>query len=83
MEKATSDANERLYVIEALGDFENDPNLTDKRFPDNPTHSYRSTSPLKIIAELGVWERHSDGEIDQMLLALKELCEQGGNVILS
>ncbi|TFJ91370.1 NAD(+)--rifampin ADP-ribosyltransferase [Lentibacillus salicampi] len=62
-ELATSKSKERIYIIEPLGDFENDPNVTDKRFPGNPTRSYRSKSPLKIIAELGSWERHSDEEM--------------------
>ncbi|MDN7242836.1 NAD(+)--rifampin ADP-ribosyltransferase [Planococcus sp. N028] len=81
-ELAASNAKERIYIVEPLGDFENDPNLTDKRFPGNPTRSYRSKSPLKIIAELGVWERHSDEEIDHMLASLKTLREQGKAIIL-
>lgn len=80
-EFARSDAKERIYVVEPLGDFENDPNVTDKRFPGNPTRSYRSKSPLKIVAELGSWERHSDEEINQMLASLKQLKEQGKYVI--
>ncbi len=68
-------------MVEPLGDFENDPNLTDKRFPGNPTRSYRSKSPLKIIAELGSWERHSDEEIKYMLTSLKKLREQGKAII--
>ena len=81
-ELATSNSKERIYMIEPLGEFENDPNLTDKRFPGNPTRSYRSKSPLKIIAELGSWERHSDEEINHMLSSLKKLSEEGKNVIL-
>ncbi|PSL41554.1 rifampin ADP-ribosylating transferase [Planomicrobium soli] len=81
-ELAASNAKERVYIVEPLGDFENDPNLTDKRFPGNPTRSYRSKSPLKIIAELGSWERHSDEEIQHMLASLKELREQGKAIIL-
>lgn len=81
-ELAASSAKERIYLVEPLGDFENDPNLTDKRFPGNPTRSYRSKSPLKIIAELGAWERHSDEEIDHMLSSLKALREQGKAIIL-
>ena len=80
-ELATSNLKERIYIVEPLGDFENDPNLTDKRFPGNPTRSYRSKSPLKIIAELGSWERHSDEEINHMLTSLKKLSEQGKNII--
>ncbi|TWT25282.1 NAD(+)--rifampin ADP-ribosyltransferase [Planomicrobium sp. CPCC 101110] len=81
-ELAASEAKERIYIVEPLGDFENDPNLTDKRFPGNPTRSYRSKSPLKIVAELGSWERHSDEEIEHMLASLKTLREQGKAIIL-
>lgn len=80
-ELAKSHSKERIYIVEPTGDFENDPNLTDKRFPGNPTRSYRSQSPLTIIAELGAWERHSDEEINHMLSTLKKLSEQGKNVI--
>ncbi len=81
-ELARSNAKERIYIVEPLGEFENDPNLTDKRFPGNPTRSYRSLSPLKIVAELSSWERHSDEEIHHMLTSLKKLDEQGKNIIL-
>ncbi|PIC66226.1 NAD(+)--rifampin ADP-ribosyltransferase [Sporosarcina sp. P21c] len=80
-ELARSKSKERIYLVEPVGVFENDPNLTDKRFPGNPTRSYRSKSPLKIVAELSSWERHSDEEINHMLTSLKELKEQGKNVI--
>ncbi|MDN7227372.1 NAD(+)--rifampin ADP-ribosyltransferase [Planococcus sp. N064] len=81
-ELAATDAKERIYLVEPLGEFENDPNLTDKRFPGNPTRSYRSKSPLKIIAELGSWQRHTDEEINHMLSSLKALREQGKAIIL-
>ncbi len=80
-ELATSTSRERIYIVEPLGEFENDPNLTDKRFPGNPTRSYRSKSPLKIIAELGSWERHTDDQINHMVNSLRELREQGKAVI--
>lgn len=54
---AKGDGAERVYIIEPTGPFENDPNVTDKKFPGNPTRSYRSTSPLKIIGELKDWVR--------------------------
>ena len=81
-ELAAGDGKERIYLVEPEGDFENDPNLTDKRFPGNPTRSYRSHSPLKIVAELGAWQRHSDEEINHMLSSLKALSEQGKNIII-
>ncbi|KAB8133602.1 NAD(+)--rifampin ADP-ribosyltransferase [Gracilibacillus oryzae] len=80
-ELAASDSKERIYVVEPLGDFEDDPNVTDKRFPGNPTRSYRSKSPLKIVAELGSWERHSDEQINHMLTSLQKLRKEGKAVI--
>ncbi|WP_047985481.1 NAD(+)--rifampin ADP-ribosyltransferase [Ornithinibacillus californiensis] len=80
-ELAKSQAKERIYIVEPLGEFENGPNVTDKRFPGNPTRSYRSKSPLKIVAELRSWERHTDEEINQMLTSLNQLREQGKDVI--
>ncbi|WP_077622456.1 NAD(+)--rifampin ADP-ribosyltransferase [Sediminibacillus massiliensis] len=80
-ELAASKSKERIFIVEPQGEFENDPNLTDKKFPGNPTRSYRSKSPLKIVAELGTWERHSDEEINHMLTSLETLREQGKAVI--
>jgi hypothetical protein len=51
------DGNERVYVVEPTGSFENDPNVTDKKFPGNPTRSYRSRAPLKIVGEVTDWVR--------------------------
>ena len=47
----------RVYAVEPTGTFENDPNVTDKKFPGNPTRSYRSNAPLKIICEITDWTR--------------------------
>lgn len=80
-ELAVSSSQERIYIVEPLGEFENDPNLTDKRFPGNPTRSYRSKSPLKIVAELKTWERHADEQINQMKASLLKLREEGKAVI--
>lgn len=76
-ELAEGDGAERIYVVEPTGDFEDDPNLTDKRFPGNPTKSYRSKHPVKIIAEVTKWERHSPEVINNMLKSLRELSEKG------
>ncbi|WP_047155300.1 NAD(+)--rifampin ADP-ribosyltransferase [Aneurinibacillus tyrosinisolvens] len=80
-ELATSKSKERIYIVEPLGEFENDPNVTDKKFPGNPTRSYRSKSPLKIIAELSSWERHSDEQINHMIASINKLREEGKFVI--
>jgi hypothetical protein len=54
---ANGDGRERVYVVEPTGGFENDPNVTNKKFPGNPTRSYRSPAPLKIVGELTEWSR--------------------------
>jgi Rifampin ADP-ribosyl transferase len=56
-ELAQGDEPPRVYLIEPIGDFENDPNVTDKKFPGNPTRSYRSREPLKIVREITDWVR--------------------------
>lgn len=53
----------RVYLVEPTGAFENDPNVTDKKFPGNPTRSYRLTFPLKIVGEVKTWNKRSDAEI--------------------
>lgn len=53
---APGEARERVYIVEPTGSFENDPNVTDKKFPGNPTRSYRSEQPLKIVGELDEWQ---------------------------
>jgi len=80
-ELATSKSKERIFIVEPVGIFENDPNLTDKIFPGNTTRSYRSKSPLKIIDELDSWERHSNEQINNMLKSLKKLREEGKDII--
>lgn len=51
------DAVPRVYLVEPTGAFENDPNVTDKKFPGNPTRSYRSSAPLKVMGEITDWTR--------------------------
>ncbi|PIQ25932.1 rRNA adenine methyltransferase [bacterium (Candidatus Blackallbacteria) CG17_big_fil_post_rev_8_21_14_2_50_48_46] len=64
-ELAQGDGRERVYIVEPTGVFENDPNVTDKKFPGNPTRSYRSQSPLKIIGEYTDWVRQTPEEIQK------------------
>ncbi len=47
----------RVYAVEPTGEFENDPNVTDKKFPGNPTRSYRSSDPLRVVGEISEWTR--------------------------
>jgi rifampin ADP-ribosylating transferase len=56
-ELAPGEAAPRVYVVEPMGKFEDDPNVTDKKFPGNPTRSYRSREPLRIVSELTDWTR--------------------------
>ncbi|HNV14034.1 MAG TPA: NAD(+)--rifampin ADP-ribosyltransferase [Dermatophilaceae bacterium] len=56
-ELAAGDAAPRVYIVEPTGPFKNDPNVTDKKFPGNPTRSYRSVEPLRIVGELSDWVR--------------------------
>lgn len=62
-ELAKGDVKEHVYIVEPTGDFENDPNVTDKKFPGNPTRSYRSQSPLKIVGEVTDWVRMAPEEL--------------------
>ncbi len=56
-ELAPGDGAPRVYVVEPTGPFEDDPNVTDKKFPGNPTRSYRSTAPLRVVGEVTDWTR--------------------------
>lgn len=56
-EIAPGDGEPRVYLVEPTGEYENDPNVTDKKFPGNPTRSYRSKAPLRIVAEVHDWTR--------------------------
>ena len=56
-ELAPGDRAPRVYLVEPTGPFENDPNVTDKKFPGNPTRSYRSSAPLRIVGEVTDWTR--------------------------
>jgi rifampin ADP-ribosylating transferase len=78
---AGSDERGHIYVVEPLGPFEDDPNVTDKKFPGNPTQSYRTRSPLRIVAEVESWEGHAPEVLQGMLDSLARLREQGLDVI--
>ena len=63
---AKGDGRERVYIVEPTGSFEHDPNVTNKKFPGNPTRSYRSQSPLKIIGEVTEWTGHTPEQLKVM-----------------
>lgn len=62
---AKGDGSERVYIVEPTGPFEHDPNVTNKKFPGNPTRSYRSSAPLKIVGELTDWARQTPKELQK------------------
>ena len=62
---AKGDGRERLYIVEPAGSFENDPNVTDKKFPGNPTRSYRTQAPLKIVGEITDWVKQTPEELQK------------------
>ncbi len=62
---AKGDGRERVYIVEPTGAFENDPNVTDKKFPGNPTRSYRSQAPLRIVGEATDWVRQTPGDLQK------------------
>ena len=71
----------RIYVVAPLGPFEDDPNVTNKRFPGNPTQSYRTRHPLRVVGEVDSWEGHDPEVLKGMLDHLALLREQGLDVI--
>ena len=71
----------RVYEVVPLGSFEDDPNVTDKKFPGNPTRSYRTRHPLRVVAEVVDWPRHPPEALEAMLASLARLREQGLDVI--
>jgi len=76
-ELAQGDMLGRIYIIEPTGDFEDDPNLTDKKFKGNPTKSYRSKYPLRVIDEVLHWQGHTEDMLEKMRKNLEELKKQG------
>ena len=82
-ELAGGGAPPRVYAVEPTGPFENDPNVTDKKFPGNPTRSYRSSAPLRIIGEITEWKRLTPEELQMWRERLSVLLApaSGGQII--
>jgi rifampin ADP-ribosylating transferase len=80
-EMAPGDERPRIYVVEPLGDLEDDPNVTDKKLPGNPTRSFRSREPVRIVGELDDWVGHSPEQIQAMRDGLAELRRRGAATI--
>jgi hypothetical protein len=75
---AKGDGRERVYVVEPMGEFENDPNLTNNKFPGNPTRSYRTAAPLKIIGEVIDWAKQTEVDVQKWR---EKLANNKGKVI--
>ena len=73
--------SERIYIVEPTGPFEDDPNVTNKKFPGNVTQSYRTRHPLRIIGEVDSWERHPPEILQGMLDSIAKLRADGLDVI--
>jgi hypothetical protein len=76
-ELALGDEPGRIYIVEPTGAFEDDPNLTDKKFPGNPTKSYRSKTPLKVLGEVKDWQGHPPEQLKAMKDHLDKLKQLG------
>lgn len=72
-ELAQGEGPERIYIVEPLGMIEDDPNLTDKKFPGNPTMSYRTREPLRVTGEVKGWKGHTPEQLGAMKKHLEEL----------
>lgn len=75
---ANGEGHERVYIVELTGSFENDPNVTDKKFPGNPTRSYRTKAPMKIVGEVTDWVRQTPEAIRQFR---EKLAKNKGEII--
>lgn len=76
-ELALGEGRERIYLVEPTGPIEDDPNLTDKKFPGNPTRSYRSAHPFRVVGEVAIWQGHAAEQVQAMKAGLARLKEQG------
>lgn len=80
-ELAVGEGPGRIYVVEPTGPIEDDPNLTDKKFPGNPTKSYRTKAPLRVVGELFEWTGHTPEQLAAMKDGLARLLAQGVEAI--
>ena len=76
-ELASGEAPQRIYIVEPTGPFVDDPNLTDKRFPGNPTRSYRSEEPVRVVSDVKEWQGRPPEALNAMRDHLERLKQQG------
>ena len=80
-ELAQGEGRGRIYIVEPTGPFEDDPNLTDRKYPGNPTKSYRTRDPLRVTGEITDWKGHSHEELKAMKDFLADLKQRGVEAI--
>jgi rifampin ADP-ribosylating transferase len=80
-ELAAGGGRGRIYIVEPTGDFEDDPNVTDKKFPGNPTQSYRSAEPIRVVGELQDWIGHPPAAVDAMRERVAAAMGRGASAI--
>jgi len=80
-ELASGEGRQRIYIVEPIGPFVDDPNLTDKKFPGNPTRSYRSREPLRVVGEVENWTGHPPEQLQAMKDHIERLKQQGVEAI--
>ena len=80
-ELAVGEGRQRIYIVEPTGEIFDDPNLTDRKFPGNPTRSYRSREPLLVIGEVAQWQGHPPARLQEMKSFLERLKAEGVEAI--
>lgn len=80
-ELAQGEGRGRIYIVAPTGPYEDDPNLTDQKFPGNPTKSYRTRAPLRVVGEVVDWPGHSAEQLKAMRDGLAELARRGVEAI--
>jgi len=80
-ELAVGEGPGRIYIVEPTGAFVDDPNLTDKKFPGNPTKSYRSKDPVRVVGEVTDWQGHTPEQLKAMKDGIERLRQQGVEAI--
>ena len=80
-ELAAGDAPPRVYLVEPTGLFEDDPNVTDKKFPGNPTRSYRSSAPLRVVREVTDWTRLTSEALQEWRNRIAAINAERGEII--
>jgi len=80
-ELAVGNGRGRIYIVEPTGALEDDPNLTDKKFPGNPTRSFRTRAPIRVVGEIADWTGHAPEQVQSMKDGLARLAAQGVEAI--